>query len=184
MNTFDNFISAIRKLLSTLFLRDLNSRIANYRRSKSTTPEKELTTALDNLIDSSLANAGRSDKPEVRAGEIPDETRSIRAAAEYSSAQPRQPGPMASPAADTEMKRSRTRSATRIGHGLGGKMWSSAVEHIHAAHRSALKGDSTNARLHATIAKEAIKDAARYMSDDEYEGFIDQVRKQLRSLPE
>ncbi|KPK50686.1 MAG: hypothetical protein AMS22_11870 [Thiotrichales bacterium SG8_50] len=63
-------------------------------------------------------------------------------------------------------------------------MWSSAVEHIHAAHRSALKGDSTNARLHATIAKEAIKDAARYMSDDEYEGFIDQVRKQLRGLPE
>ncbi|KPK12441.1 MAG: hypothetical protein AMJ68_02060 [Acidithiobacillales bacterium SG8_45] len=183
MSNFDTFISALQRLLSALFLRDLARRVANYRRSTSATPEKELAAALDNLIDSSLANATHSNQPDATSNDSPA-TQSPTRPVKSSSAESRKTLAGEDHPEETAQDRNPATRTHHIANGLGRKLWSSSLEHIHAAHRYALKGDSTNAKLHTTIAKEAIKDASRYLSDDEYEGFVAQIRAELRSLPE
>lgn len=183
MTGFDTYIRGLQRLLSALYLRELGKRIANYRQSTSDASEKELAGALNNLIDSLLANAAHSTQPEVHIDDVPSDNLSPKAPVKSSPARPHPAFLPTSPASDTSAERIRRATEERRNNSLGRKLWSSAVEHIHAAHRCALKGDSANANLHSNIAKEAIKDASHYLSDDEYEGFIARIRTRLPSLP-
>ena len=184
MTNFDNYIQGLQRLLSALYLRELGNRVASYRQSTSDTSEKEIAVALNNLIDSLLTNAAKSTSSGVHIHDVSSENLSPKTPVKSLPAHSYPAFQRTSPATDTSAERNRRVAEDRRNNSLGRKLWSSAVEHIHAAHRCALKGDRANANLHSNIAKVAIKDASHYLSDAEYEGFIARIRTKLPSRRE
>jgi hypothetical protein len=66
-----------------------------------------------------------------------------------------------------------------VGASVGEKIKSRALEHMNKALLLARKGDRENARLHADIANSAVKEAARYMTEEEYGKFVALVKERL-----
>jgi len=58
----------------------------------------------------------------------------------------------------------------------------SAWDHIHAAIRLAKSNDVRGARLHAQLADNSLKEAARYMEEQEYQRFIDEFEGSLERI--
>jgi methyl coenzyme M reductase subunit C-like uncharacterized protein (methanogenesis marker protein 7) len=54
--------------------------------------------------------------------------------------------------------------------------------HIHAAIRNARQGKQTEARLYGELANNALKEAAHYMSEDEYLEFTSSIDNELNKL--
>ncbi len=58
----------------------------------------------------------------------------------------------------------------------------SAWDHIHAAIRLAKADDAKGARLHSQLADNALKEAARYMKDEEYQRFMEEFEASLQRI--
>ena len=65
---------------------------------------------------------------------------------------------------------------------LGEKLKDSTWSHIHAAQLQARQGNIINAKLHAGIANDALKEAAHYMSDKDYKDLCDEVTAIFKNL--
>ena len=65
---------------------------------------------------------------------------------------------------------------------LGDKLRDSAWSHIHAAQLQARQGNTINAKLHAGIANDALKEAAHYMSDKDYKDLCNEVTAIFKKL--
>ena len=65
---------------------------------------------------------------------------------------------------------------------LGDKLKDSTWSHIHAAQLQARQGNITNAKLHAGIANDALKEAAHYMNDKDYEDLCKEVTAIFKKL--
>ena len=66
---------------------------------------------------------------------------------------------------------------------LAGLLWPErSGQEAHTALRYAHQGDVRTARLHADIANNAQKEAAFYMSEEEYQAFSQEVHEQLEAL--
>jgi hypothetical protein len=58
---------------------------------------------------------------------------------------------------------------------MGEKLKESTWTHIHAAQLQARQGNINNAKLHAGIANDALKEAAHYMDEDDHKVLCDEV---------
>lgn len=65
---------------------------------------------------------------------------------------------------------------------MGEKLKESTWSHIHAAQLQARQGNIDNAKLHAGIANDALKEAAHYMSEDDYKVFCEEVTMVFKKL--
>ena len=65
---------------------------------------------------------------------------------------------------------------------MGDKLKDSTWSHIHTALLQARQGDTSNAKLHADIANQALKEAAHYMSEEDYKVFCEEVTKTFKEL--
>lgn len=63
---------------------------------------------------------------------------------------------------------------------MGERLVKSTWEHVYQAECKARKGDDVNARLHANIAAQAMKEAQKFMKEDEYEAFSSAVLEILK----
>ena len=65
---------------------------------------------------------------------------------------------------------------------MGEKLKESTWSHIHAAQLQARQGNINNAKLHAGIANDALKEAAHYMNEDDYKVLCDEVAMVFKKL--
>ena len=65
---------------------------------------------------------------------------------------------------------------------MGGKLKDSTWTHLHAATLHARQGDTVNAKLHAGIANDALKEAANYLTEDDYKVLCEEVSRVLKEL--
>ena len=65
---------------------------------------------------------------------------------------------------------------------MGEKLKESTWSHLHAAQLHARQGNIDNAKLHAGIANDALKEAAHYMSEDDYKDLCDEVAMVFKKL--
>jgi hypothetical protein len=65
---------------------------------------------------------------------------------------------------------------------LGDKLKDSTWSHIHTAQLQARQGNTINAKLHAGIANDALKEAAHYMSDKDYQDLCNEVTAIFKKL--
>jgi len=64
----------------------------------------------------------------------------------------------------------------------GNKLINSIWDHLHSSIRSAKAGDAEAARLHADIMDNALREAANYVSEDEYRELVASLDKELTGL--
>ena len=65
---------------------------------------------------------------------------------------------------------------------MGERLKSSTWSHLHLASMEARRGDAVAAKVHADIANQALKEAAHYMSDDEYKKFSGEVAQIINNI--
>ena len=65
---------------------------------------------------------------------------------------------------------------------MGEKLTDSIWTHIHAATLHARQGDTFNAKLHAGIANNALKEAANYLTEEDYKDLCEEVSKVFKEL--
>ena len=65
---------------------------------------------------------------------------------------------------------------------MGEKLKHSTWSHIHTATLQARQGSLKNAKMNATIANDAFKEAAHYMSEEDYKAFCIEVAKAFEVL--
>ena len=65
---------------------------------------------------------------------------------------------------------------------LGEKLRDSTWSHLHTALLQVRQGEASNAKLHADIANEALKEAAHYMSEEDYKVLCREVAKAFKEL--
>ncbi len=65
---------------------------------------------------------------------------------------------------------------------MGEKLKNSTWSHIHTALLQLRQGDASNAKMHAGFANEALKEAAHYMSEEDYKVFCEEVAKAFKDL--
>jgi len=64
----------------------------------------------------------------------------------------------------------------------GNKLIQSIWDHLHSSVRSAKAGDAEAARLHAGIMDNALREAANYVTDEEYQELVKTLGKELNAL--
>jgi hypothetical protein len=67
---------------------------------------------------------------------------------------------------------------------MGEKLKESTWTHIHTAMLQARQGDAINAKLHAEIASNALKEAAKYLTEEDYKALCEEVAKEFKKLEE
>ena len=67
-----------------------------------------------------------------------------------------------------------------MGENLKDSTWS----HIHTAMLHARQGNVINAKLHARIANDALKQAAHYLSEEDYKVLCEELTKVFKKLEE
>jgi hypothetical protein len=73
-------------------------------------------------------------------------------------------------------------AATVFIPGVGEKLKNSVWNHLHEAIRLGRQGDTKNARLHADLANGALKEAVKYMSQEQFSALIAEVEQKLREV--
>lgn len=68
------------------------------------------------------------------------------------------------------------------GEGVGEGVKRRMLEHINTALRLARRGDLAGARIHADIARSAMREAVHYLSQEEYRQFTAAVKERLERL--
>ena len=69
-----------------------------------------------------------------------------------------------------------------VSPGTGEKLMQSTWEHFHASIRIARQGDVKTARLHAELARNALKEAAHYLPEPVYSRFSEEILKALEDI--
>jgi hypothetical protein len=72
--------------------------------------------------------------------------------------------------------------AELTGEGVGEGVKRRVLEHINTALRLARRGDPAGARIHADIARSAMREAVHYLSGEEYRQFTAAVKERLERL--
>jgi hypothetical protein len=175
-------IEALKSLYSTIASLDLQKRMGSYRRDNGAGVDHDIATPLINDIEKLAAS---SDGDNQRAPRHASSASSLTAAEEGSPNRQRIGHKTTTPPRRfTELSRffGRKKTGSAFQPHMRDKLEASVWEHINTSLRLARKGDAKSAKLHADVANNALKEAARHMSEEEYSEFYGQVEKQLSEI--
>ena len=170
-------LQMLNNLFSRISLLDLEKRKQSYR--PHTGAQHDISERLSRHIDSIVASHVAKPPASVKDDERPEAEPASVPAHKQPVTAPSSSGTTISEVSD--YFKSKASSADSAGY-LGDKMVSSTWTHIHSALLYAHQGDATKAKLHMDIANQALKEAAHYMNDDEYNQFVEEVEKALALL--
>jgi hypothetical protein len=159
---------------------DLRKRMSLYHRNTGTSQAPDISTSLINHLDK-LTPINKSN----RAGTA-STTETMSSIRPVSSDNSKQPGRSSRRAIRMvngfiQQKNIYTRIKPSDQY-MGEKLKDSTWSHIHTAMLHARKGDIMNAKLHAGIANDALKQAAHYLSEEDYKILCEEVAKAFNKL--
>jgi len=174
----ESLINKIRRLYTEIFLVALHNRIHSYHPFSSSNKHHEISGALHEFIDEIVIEVSRNysakDYKDVKSHEIARSLTSEKLE-------------------DIQGRSAKTGSMTRNGLSLylinrqaqeknihmSEKLQLVVWDHVHSAHRFAMRGDGSTAKLHADIACNAMKALSCYMSVDQYNKFFNEINGQI-----
>ena len=170
------------RLYSGVVSRIVHERIHSYRSDGAVFNDNDLAASLQSYIDSHTADATPSNSQVEKksgtssTGDAVNATRqTARSHLETSStAANRVKNPLSE---YYDKKKSYTESKPHICNTLINSAW----EHTHATIRNAHRGDIAAAKLHADLANSALKQAAHYLSDEEYKEIKTAILSELHT---
>ena len=176
-NEINRLLQTLYELYYKLCDKDLRKRMSFYHGSTSKNNAPDISTSVINNFDK-LAPASKPGSAAVASSV------SARSATKPSSAkQPsRQPNWLNKVVSGVNRPKKIFTSKIAANQYMGEKLKDSTWSHIHTALLHARQGDVSNAKLHADIANGALKEAAHYMTEEDYNVFCGEVAKAFKEL--
>jgi len=175
-NEINRLLQTLHELYYKLCDRDLRKRMSSYHRDTSSNDAPDISTSVINNFDkltpaSKPSNAAVTSSATDRSSNKPAKT--------SSATQPKWLNKVVS-----SFNRPKKIFASKIAPNqkMGEKLKDSTWSHIHTALLHARQGDLSNAKLHADIANGALKEAAHYMTEEDYKVFCGEVAKAFQEL--
>lgn len=170
----------LQMLYHRLFTIDLRKRMSLYHRHTDSNEAPDISTSLAQHLDK-LAPAGKPEKVDTAST-----TSTLSAKRTEKPEKPAPPGKQRKGIFNivnnfTRPKKIFSRMKTGDPY-MGEKLKESTWSHIHAAQLQARQGNIDIAKLHAGIANDALKEAAHYMSEDDYKILCDEVAMVFKNL--
>ncbi len=177
-------IETLKSLYSRIASLELKRRMDAYRKGDGAEPSHDIATALAEDIDKLAVSSDTG--PGAAVSDTSSETGST--AAQHGSGTRRPVDRKHPQVAYRFMELIRffkaSNNASTMQPQLAEKLKASVWEHINTSLRLARAGEAASAKLHADVANNALKEAARYMPKEDYNAFYAQVEKQLREIRE
>ena len=175
----NRLIHALRNLFFKVSHYDLLKRISAYRHKSASGVAPDISVPLskhiDKLVDENKRTSSQVSHAVIKDSSIEHKFEKISSA----GSQPSRVKKMLD-----GLARHYKRSAVKTGPSqhMGEKLKSSTWSHLHVASMEARRGNVAAARVHAGIANQALKEAAHYMSDDEYKAFSGEVAQVINNI--
>ena len=170
----------LQELYFKLFAMGLRKRMSFYHRNTDTNDAPDISTSLAKNLDK-LTPISKSNR--AGAASTIETMSSIRPTRSDNKKQPsRQPREIIKVVSDfirPKITFTRIKPADQY---MGEKLKDSTWSHIHTAMLQARQGNVINAKLHAGIANEALKEAAHYLSEEDHKVLCDEVAKVFKEL--
>lgn len=162
----DGLLASLKRLYQRVFSRYLEQRQATYHPSGAAEPGSAIADRLQRRIEGladvgQRATAGPAPRPD--AAQKPKAQANEWVAVEHGVAN------------DLSQYFEEHHDGSSLLPDAGKRLMQSTWEHIHAALRCARQGDTRQAELHAGIANNAFKEAARYLPEKDYAAFAAEV---------
>ncbi len=176
----NRLLHTLYELYYMLCDRDLRKRMSIYHRNTSTNDAPDISTSVINNFDK-LAPTSKPNSATV-ANSV--SARSSNKATRPSSAkQPsRQTSWLNKVVSGVNWPKKIFTSKIAPNQYMGEKLKDSTWSHIHTAMLHARQGDVNNAKLHADIANGALKEAAHYMTEEDYKVLCAEVTKAFKEI--
>jgi hypothetical protein len=175
-------LHALERLYSGMASRVLHTRMGAYRRRTGALADRDLAALLSDHLDRlaavKRANRGEAAQRPVRQG-VPEGKRELFEKHHAAVTQVSVVG-RAFDGLGRYFKSSRTEPV--LDAELSDKLKNSTWHHIHTALRLARQGEARTAKLHLDIASHALKEAAHYMSAEDYIAFTVEVEEKLAEI--
>lgn len=177
----NSILRRLQRLYTRLVLQILHQRMQSYRKSHHARPDQEISTVLYDYIDKAPAPVTET-SPESRAplAQTHAQTTAPHSSSPIQTDEP--PSIMTMTRDGLALLFQKMSTGPTIDPAMNDKLKKSAWDHIHAVHRFTRQGDRTSARLHANIANNALKEAAHFMSEDDYAVFIKEIKHVLQDF--
>ena len=175
-------LNALQRLYARITSLALNRRMGSYRKEAGTVADHDLSALLSDHIDRVAASRradGEKIQPQVSAPENPTATHTPSPARRDSGRRVPIVG-RAFGGLGRYFRSRRTESV--VDPELSKKLKTSTWNHIHTALRLARQGEERTAKLHLDFASQALKEAAHYMSKEEYLAFTVEVEEKLAEI--
>ena len=172
-NRINRLLYELRQLYHRLCAIDLRTRMGLYHRHIGANHIPDISSSLSGEIDE-LAQASKMNTHHVAGSPANTETNNTGHHKTLHQPETQHHGIFRSAKAFFHGKKIFTTmksSDPRLGEKLKESTWS----HIHTARLQARQGNISNAKLHASIAQEALNEAAHYISEDDYEVLCKEV---------
>jgi len=167
------------KLYYKLCDRDLRKRMSIYHRNTSANDTPDISTSVKNNFDKLAPDS----KPSSAAASSVAVKSSNKSAKPSSEKQPStQPGWLNKVVSGFNRPKNKFASKIAPNQYMGEKLKDSTWSHIHTALLHARQGDVSNAKLHADIANDALKEAAHYMTEEDYKVLCAEVAKAFKEI--
>ena len=167
------------KLYYRLCDMDLHKHMNFYNRNTSTYKTPDISASLTKHIDK-LAPTGKPASP--GASSTATAGSSKRASEPEKAKQPNQQSGWLNKLISNILPKKTFTSKITPDPYMGNKLKDSTWSHIHTALLHARQGDANTAKLHADIANQALKEAAHYMSEEDYKVLCEKVAKAFKEL--
>lgn len=170
-----DLLQTLKQLFRRFFMLDLDRRIQSYRQAVKPHRSKQINKSLNEQIDALVAVSSKQSA--IPARQMSDDR------SHHDSPSP------------SKERDGQTVVATvaPVGHDhfenhtvhrdedpcMGDQLRESAWSHLHSALLYARQGDAGRAKLHADIAHQALKEAAHYLSEEDYETLSNQLEQAL-----
>ena len=176
----NRLLRALHELYHKLYHMDLRKRINFYNRNTGTNKSPDISASLTKHIDK-LAPASKPTSP--GATSTATARFSKRASKPDNTKLPNhQPGWLNKVVSSIIRPKKIFTSKITPDPYMGDKLKDSTWSHIHKALLYARQGEANTAKLHADIANEALKEAAHYMSEEDYKVLCEEVAKAFKEL--
>ena len=172
----------LKELCYKLSALDLLKRMSLYHRSTGTNETPDVSTSLTKHLEklTPISKSNRAD-----AASTTETMSSIRQTRFDNAKQPsRQPRGIIKVVTDFVRPKKIYTKIKASDQYMGEKLKDSTWSHIHTAKLHARQGNVINAKLHAGIANNALKEAAHYLSKEDYTVLCEEVVKVLKKLEE
>jgi len=172
-----SLLSTLQYIYRKISIVVVRIRIHSYRKRVESNSSFDITSVLNEQINTLAASSAKNNKTHDDVNENPQHSELTFNKEDIKKYQGSKIENVSGVESEFSKYLKQKKSSSMIHPYLGDKLKQSAWEHIHCTIRYARQGDVVTARLHADIAGQALEEVAHYLKDEEYSELVFQIEE-------